>query len=213
MIDAVLGKIMWLGHDSFYIKSEKKTIFIDPYQLADDAEEADIVLVSHAHYDHCSPDDIKKILKKGTVIITEDEAAAQLKDLAETITVKPGKRLEVQGLTLEAVPSYNTNKHFHPKDKQWLGFIITVEGVRIYHAGDTDHIPEMINITADIALLPVSGTYVMTAEEAVRAALDINPQVAIPMHVGAGIGSMDDAKNFAKELAGKIRVEILEIRR
>ena len=213
MIDAVLGKIMWLGHDSFCIKSEKKTIYIDPYQLADDAEEADIVLVSHAHYDHCSPDDIKKILKKGTVIITEDEAAAQLKDLAETITVKPGKRLEVQGLTLEAVPSYNTNKHFHPKDKQWLGFIITVEGVRIYHAGDTDHIPEMINITADIALLPVSGTYVMTAEEAVRAALDINPQIAIPMHVGAGIGSMDDAKNFAEELAGKIRVEILEIRR
>jgi len=108
------------------------------------------------------------------------------------------------------VPAYNTNKQFHTKDKGWVGYIFTVQGQRIYIAGDTDYIPEMKNFKADIALLPVSGTYVMTAEEAVKAALDIKPKVAIPMHYGSIVGSGKDAKRFADSLKGKVDVLILK---
>jgi L-ascorbate metabolism protein UlaG (beta-lactamase superfamily) len=123
--------------------------------------------------------------------------------------VQPGDKLTVSGIPIEAVPSYNTNKNFHPKEKGWLGFIVTVEGVRIYHAGDTDRIPEMASFQVDIALLPVSGTYVMTAEEAVEAARLMKPRVAIPMHYGAIVGSADDAKRFSEALHGTCQVVVL----
>jgi L-ascorbate metabolism protein UlaG (beta-lactamase superfamily) len=116
----------------------------------------------------------------------------------------------VDDITVEAVPSYNTDKAFHPKTNNWLGFIVDVEGVRVYHAGDTDVIPEMKDFTADIAFIPVSGTYVMTAEQAVKAALAINPELAIPMHYGAIVGDEQDAAHFKKALEGKIQVLILE---
>jgi L-ascorbate metabolism protein UlaG (beta-lactamase superfamily) len=124
--------------------------------------------------------------------------------------VKPGERITVEGIEIEAVPSYNTNKKFHPKANSWVGYIFTVRGQRIYLAGDTDYIPEMKTFRADIALLPVSGTYVMTADEAVKAALDIKPKVAIPMHYDSIVGSKDDAKKFADALKGKIEVMILK---
>ena len=125
-------------------------------------------------------------------------------------TVKPGDKITVEGVEIEAVPSYNTNKQFHTKDKAWVGYIFTVKGQRIYIAGDTDYIPEMKTFKADIALLPVSGTYVMTAEEAVKAALDIKPKIAIPMHYGAIVGSESDAEKFAAGLKGKVEVKILK---
>ncbi|MCX5757844.1 MAG: MBL fold metallo-hydrolase, partial [Candidatus Hydrogenedentes bacterium] len=118
--------------------------------------------------------------------------------------IAAGERLTVEGIGIEAVPAYNTNKEFHPKKNGWIGYIVTMNDVRIYHAGDTDHIPEMKSIKADIALLPVSGTYVMTAEEAARAALDINPRIAIPMHYGTIVGQADDAVRFRDLLQGKI---------
>ncbi len=124
--------------------------------------------------------------------------------------MKPGDKINVEGVEIEAVPSYNTNKQFHPKERGWVGYIFTLKGQRIYIAGDTDYIPEMKGFKADIALLPVSGTYVMTADEAVKAALDINPKIAIPMHYGSIVGSDNDAKKFAEKLKGKIQVVILE---
>ena len=123
--------------------------------------------------------------------------------------VQPGDKLTVSGIQIEAVPAYNTNKNFHPKQNGWLGFVLTVDGVRIYHAGDTDLIPEMDSIKADIALLPVSGTYVMTAEEAVEAAKIIKPKLVIPMHYDSIVGSADDARRFCDALAGTCEVVVL----
>ena len=124
--------------------------------------------------------------------------------------MKPGESLDVDGLKIESVPSYNKDKDFHPKKNGWLGFIVETEGVRIYHAGDTDRIPEMKDFEVDIALIPVSGTYVMTAEQGVRAALDIHPKLAIPMHYGNIVGGEEDAIQFKKDLEGKIEVLILQ---
>jgi len=206
MIETLLEKIHWLGHDGFRIDAAV-VIYIDPYQIQSTVP-ADIILVSHDHFDHCSPDDIKKIQKKSTVIITDKVSAGKLS--GDIRIVKPGDKLTAQGIGVEIVPAYNINKQFHPKAAGMLGFILTVDGVRIYHAGDADFIPEMKNIKADIALLPVSGTYVMTADEAVQAALAIKPKVAIPMHYGAIVGTDSDARQFAEKLKGKIEVKILK---
>ncbi len=203
---SILQNIKWLGHDSFLIDAEK-TIYIDPFQIQP-GKKADLILVTHDHYDHCSPEDIARIQTDETVIITEQNSAQKLE--GQVKIMKPGQSATVQGVNIETVISYNTNKDFHPKDNGWLGFIIEINGTRIYHAGDADFIPEMKEVKADIALLPVSGTYVMTAEEAVNAALAINPQIAIPMHYGAIVGSERDAVDFKNALDGKIEVQILE---
>ena len=207
MIEKILSNLEWLGHDCFRLRAAGKVLYFDPFQLAGEPTPADIILVSHEHFDHCSPEDIAKIKKQSTIIITEPRAAAKL--TGNVKTMQPGQTLTLDGFTVQAVRAYNTNKKFHPQANSWLGFIVTVEGVRIYHAGDTDYIPEMAGYAADIALLPVSGTYVMTADEAAQAALAINPKVAIPMHFGSIVGADADARHFAAMLAGKIRVNIL----
>ncbi|MGD2127615.1 MAG: MBL fold metallo-hydrolase, partial [Desulfobacteraceae bacterium] len=166
-----------------------------------------LILISHDHFDHCSPEDVAKIQHSGTVIITERDSAKKLS--GDVRVLKPGESLIVDDVKIEAKPSYNTDKDFHPQKAGWLGFVVEVEGVRIYHAGDADFIPEMKDLEVDIALLPVSGTYVMTAEQAVKAALAINPKVAIPMHYGAIVGDKGNAENFKKALEGKVEVLIL----
>ncbi len=209
-IDKILDSIEWLGHDSFRISSEGQTVYIDPFKLSGDHPVADVILVTHEHFDHYSAEDIAKIVNEDTIIVTD---AATGRNISTGVRVlEPGEQAVVKGLTVEAVPSYNLDKNFHPRDNKWLGFIITIGGCRIYHAGDTDRIPEMKDLEADIALLPVSGTYVMTAEEAVQAALDIHPLIAVPMHYGDIVGERKDADQFVNGLQGKIRVEILEQR-
>ncbi len=205
MVKEFVKKIDWLGHDSFLIKSNL-IIYFDPFQIKG-GPKADIIFITHPHYDHCSPEDIKKIVKEDTVIVTEKDSAKMLSGKIEVMKV--GEEKTVSGIKVKAVPAYNISKTFHPKDKGWLGFVVEVEGVKVYHAGDTDFIPEMKDIKTDIALLPVSGTYVMTAEEAVEAALTINPQIAIPMHYGSIVGSEKDAQKFAQALKGKIEVIVL----
>ena len=205
-VQEVVKNITWLGHDGFLIKGDGKAIVIDPFQVKK-CEPADVILVTHEHYDHCSPEDIQKVQEASTVIVTEADSAKKLS--GDVRVVQPGDKLTVSGIQIEAVPAYNTNKNFHPKQNGWLGFVLTVDGVRIYHAGDTDLIPEMDSIKADIALLPVSGTYVMTAEEAVKAAKIIKPKLVIPMHYGAIVGSEDDARRFRDALAGTCEVVVL----
>ena len=200
------ANIHWLGHDTFRIEGDQ-IIYTDPFKIKKN-DKADIILITHEHYDHCSPEDVKKIQGPDTVIVAPADSAAKLQ--GNIRVVKPGDKLEVKSTTIEVVPSYNTNKQFHTKDRGWVGYVFTSGENRIYIAGDTDYIPEMKNVRADIALLPVSGTYVMTADEAARAALDINPKTAIPMHYGSIVGTKKDALEFEKKLKGKIAVVILE---
>jgi L-ascorbate metabolism protein UlaG (beta-lactamase superfamily) len=207
MLSDVLRSITWLGHDGFAITTEDVRLVIDPYQLAD-ADPADIILITHPHFDHCSSEDIEKVKKPSTIFVTEAESAKKLS--GDVRVVKAGDRLSVMGIEIEAVPAYNTDKDFHPKENGWLGFIITIDGVRVYHAGDTDLIPEMENLSVDIALLPVSGTYVMTAAEAIEAAKKIQPKVAIPMHYDAIVGTSEDAAKFKEALEGVCEVVVLE---
>jgi L-ascorbate metabolism protein UlaG (beta-lactamase superfamily) len=205
MIEDVLSKISWLGHDGLLYQGQK-TLYFDPFQIAG-GPPADLILISHDHFDHCSPEDVKKIQTQDTIIVTEADSAKKLSGRIEII--KPGETKTIQGITIEAVPSYNTNKDFHPKTNNWLGFIVTLNGVRLYHPGDADFIPEMKTIQADIAFLPVSGTYVMTAKEAVEAAKVLKPRIAVPIHYGSIVGTDDDAREFKKLLEGIVEVRIL----
>ena len=200
----MLENIKWLGHAGFKIKGEK-TVYIDPFKIKDN-ETADIIIITHEHFDHLSPEDIKKIQTGKTVIVTTPDCSSKVSGNVKTIS--PGQTLNVDGIKIEAVPAYNSNKQFHPKANGWMGVIVTINEERIYHAGDTDNIPEMSVLkNIDVALLPVSGTYVMTAEEAADAASKIMPKVAVPMHYGAIVGTSADAERFRKLC--KCRVEIL----
>ncbi|HBX70285.1 MAG TPA: Zn-dependent hydrolase [Chloroflexi bacterium] len=211
-MNPLLQHIHWLGHDSFRLESGDLQIYIDPYQLTG-GPAADLILITHEHRDHCSPEDVAKIQTDATIIVTIAAAASQLR--GEIQIVRPGDKLTVKGLPIEAVPAYNLTKFrapgqpFHPKEAGHVGFIITIEGQRLYHTGDVDVIPEMATFEVDIALLPVSGTYVMTAEEAVEAAKILHPKVAIPMHVGRGIGGLEMAEQFRQN--APVTVKILEI--
>ncbi|MEM1946322.1 MAG: MBL fold metallo-hydrolase [Candidatus Caldarchaeum sp.] len=202
-------EITWLGHDSFLIKKDK-TIYIDPYKIAG-GPMADIVLITHDHFDHLSLDDLRKIVSDKTTIVAAANCEHELKKLGKGTVkyVSPGDSLTLDNVTVKAVPAYNVNKFrepgkvFHPKEYGGVGFVVTVGDVSIYHAGDTDFIPEMKQLKVDVALLPVSGTYVMTASEAVEAANAINPAVAIPMHYGAIVGSQEDAEEFKRKYKGE----------
>ncbi len=207
MFDYQGVKISWLGHDSFRIKNGK-TVIIDPFKIRPIPDKADVLLISHEHFDHLSLDDIKSVSTDKTTIVTIPACKRELTNLKvkEVKAVKPGDKVSVGDVSVELVPAYNLNKFrepgkpFHPKADGKVGFIVSIKGVRIYHAGDTDAIPEMKNIKTDVALIPVSGTYVMTPEEAAEAASMIKPKLAIPMHYGAIVGSEKDAERF-KQLA------------
>lgn len=205
-------KISWLGHDGFKIKNAK-TLYVDPYEIKS-GEKADILLISHNHEDHCSPEDVKKIVSEKTTIITTSESKRKLSKTKakEILVAKPGQKILIDDVSVEMVPAYNVNKFrspghpFHPKENEMLGFIVTMSGVRIYHAGDTDLIPEMERFSVDVACLPVSGTYVMTAEEAVESSRHIKLKVAIPMHYGSIVGDDRDAERFKTLASCEVRV-------
>jgi len=200
----VAEHIHWLGHDTFKLVGQK-TVYVDPFKLKD-RDKADIICITHGHADHLSPEDIAKLQGDDTVIVAPADCAKQLKGKGKIEVIKPGQKLVVQGVEIEAVPAYNVDKQFHTKASGWVGYIITLDGVRVYHAGDTDRIAEMKELRVDVALLPVSGKYVMTADEAVQAALDIRPAVAVPMHYGTIVGKVEDAQRFQEQLRGKIEV-------
>ncbi len=205
-IESIASKIHWLGHDAIRIDAGV-TIYFDPFKI-EPGPVADIIFISHDHYDHLSSEDIAKIQGPETVIVTAESCRKKVSGKVKIVA--PGDTLTVKDIPIEAVASYNTNKKFHPRQNGWLGFVVEIGGVRVYHAGDTDVIEEMGKIKTDIALLPVSGTYVMTAEEAVEAALTIKPALAIPMHYGTLVGDRKDAERFCDLLRGKVDVKILE---
>jgi L-ascorbate metabolism protein UlaG (beta-lactamase superfamily) len=209
-------QITWLGHDGFKFK-KGKIVYVDPYQLQTTAEPADLVCVTHEHFDHLSVDDLRKVVTTRTTVVTIPACQQTVSGLRpKTVrVVKPGDRLDAEGVTIEVLPAYNTSKFrspgkpFHPQTDGKVGFLLGIGAIRIYHAGDTDEIPEMAKAAGvDVALLPVSGTYVMTAAEAIKACQAIQPQLAIPMHYGAIVGTIADAEAFQKGAA--CRVEVLK---
>jgi len=178
--------LFWIGHASFYIKAEGMTVFIDPFNIPDGMKErADIVLITHSHFDHCSRKDIDKVVKDGTRIIAA-QGCLNAKDYSGMTVARQGFRERVGSVDIEAVPAYNIRSErlqFHPRSNGWLGYIIGIGGMRIYHAGDTDFIPEMKSIKGiDAALLPAGGTFTMDAAEAIEAAKAIAPKFFVPMH-------------------------------
>ena len=199
-----LDNIHWLGHSGIKISGET-VIYIDPYHISR-SDKADLILITHEHYDHLSMDDILKIKKDDTVIVVPEKNAGQF--TGEVIGVKPGDHHDIKQVSINVVPAYNVGKPYHPKERQYVGYVFTVDNVSCYHAGDTDIIPEMKDIKADVAFLPVSGTYTMNAQEAAEAAEMINPKLAIPIHWGSVAGYRTDAERFHR--LSHIRSIILE---
>lgn len=188
--------IHWFGHASLRFDGSK-VIYTDPWELKTSEPKADIILITHEHFDHCSPPDVAKISKPTTVIVAPEDAAKKFKGL-KVETLKPGDTKVINDVKVEAIPAYNTNKQFHPKGNNWVGYIFTLDGKRIYQAGDTDLIPEMKDIKADVVIVPIGGTYTMTAAEAAEAVNIIGPKTAIPIHWGKIIGSKSDVETFKK---------------
>ena len=201
---ALLGGITWLGNSSFRIQDGDKVIYIDPYALSKSSNDADIILICHPHSDHCEPASVKKVFKSSTQIITEPESAAMLKSISKDILiVKPGDETTVDGIQIKMIPSYTIKPTQYPHKKTWLGFLITLrDGRRIYHAGETDLIPEMSGIQCDVAMLPCVGIAMMIPSEVAEAVKIIKPKITVPIHWGSVAGSIVDAQNVAKALEG-----------
>ena len=210
----LIDDIAWLGHASFRITAGRATVYIDPYRVADDAPLADLILITHGHYDHFSPQDVEKLTKRETWLVGPAAVAERVS--GQVHRIEAGETLDdelVRGIHVTAVAAYNTSKRdadgrpFHPRDAGWVGYELNVRGERLYHSGDTDVIPEMDTVTGvDVALLPVSGVYVMTAQEAAEAARRIQPRVAVPMHWGSHIGTEHDARTFAAKAPVEVRI-------
>jgi len=195
-------KLYWLGHDSFKIEFKNLKVYIDPFKINED--KTDLVLITHDHFDHCSLEDLKKFLGSFEVVAPLS-CKEKLKGF-KTRFVEPNQEIIIKGVKIKTIPAYNINKFkepgkvFHPKEARYVGYILYLGETSVYHAGDTDFIPEMKSIDVDIALLPVSGTYVMSVNEAIEAAKIIKACVFIPMHYGSLVGNEKDAEEFVKRV-------------
>ena len=199
----MLENITWLGHDAFKIAASK-IIYLDPFELVGDLEPADVICITHEHHDHCSPEDVAKVQREDTVVIAAENCRGKVE--GDVRFVRAGDTVALDDLTIEVIPAYNVNKHFHPKEAGGVGYLLTVDGATIYHAGDSDPIPEMEGLEVDIAMLPVSGVYVATADEAMEAANKIRPKLVIPMHYGSIVGSRADAERFKELWSGEVAI-------
>ena len=194
----MLENIQVLYHSSIKINKEK-VIYIDPFKIVDDCHDADIIFITHSHYDHYSEEDIKKIIKENTkIVVTNDlqETASKLTNEENVISVQPNEKYCVEGIIFETIPAYNLNKQFHPKQNNWVGYVIELNGVKYYIAGDTDITDEHKKVKCDVAFVPVGGTYTMTAKEAADLVNIIKPKIAVPIHYGSVVGTKQDAIDF-----------------
>ena len=193
-------EIRWIGHASFRLATENLVLYVDPWKLSSAEPDADLIFVSHAHFDHYSAEDVAAVSRDATILVGPA-------DVVESVpggrALRPGEHTEVTGVSVEGISAYNVDKDFHPKANDWLGAVVTLGGTRVYYAGDTDQIPEMGELSGiDIALLPVGGTYTMNAAQAADACGVIQPRMAVPYHWGDIVGSEDDARAFADAVSG-----------
>ena len=207
----LLAGVRHLTQSTVIVNRGQKVIYFDPYRLPEEKHDADAVFVTHPHSDHFSLADIKAALKPGGILVAPKDAAARARSggIDKTIPVLPGKEYEAAGLRFTTVPAYNLNKGYHPKSMNWVGYLVRLGDVTFYFAGDTDLIPEMKGIKADVAFLPVGGIYTMNAEEAAQAANLIKPAVAVPVHFYDLVGTTADAQKFVSLLAEGIEGVIL----
>ena len=210
----MLNNIEVLYHSSIRIKKEK-TIYIDPFKIDRNYNDADIIFITHDHYDHYSEEDIDKVINENAVIVIPEELLTKVlkKGINKNaiITVEPNQKYMVQGIKFETVPAYNTNKIFHPKENGWVGYVIEINGIKYYIAGDTDITEENKKVKCDVAFVPVGGTYTMDFKEAAQLVNQIQPKVAVPIHYGSVVGTKQDAEEFIKLLHTNIKGVILMI--
>lgn len=208
----MLENVEVLCHSSIRINGEK-TIYIDPFKIDKKYNDADIVFITHSHYDHYSEEDIDKVIKENTFIVVPEELLERLLKKGYKneyiITVKPYETKTVNEIRFETVPAYNINKEFHPKENNWVGYIIELDGIRYYIAGDTDLTEENEKIKCDVAFVPVGGKYTMDYKEAADLVNKIKPKIAVPIHYGSIIGTKKDAIKFTKLIHPEIEYKIL----
>jgi L-ascorbate metabolism protein UlaG (beta-lactamase superfamily) len=206
----MLERFTWFRQSAFLWRGDGLTVYIDPWGVTTD-DAADVVFITHAHSDHFSPDDLERVRKQGTKFVAPHDVAKELS--GDVTAVAPGDAIEAGGVRVQAVPAYNVAEHrlqAHPKANRWVGYILQLGDSTYFHAGDTDHAPELSDVRADVAFLPIGGDpYVMNAIEAAGLAKAISPQLAVPMHYGYVIGTPKDAETFRRE-ADPVKVEVLE---
>ena len=190
--------------------SGSAVLYFDPFQIRGETHDADIILITHDHYDHFDPDSIRKIRKEGTVIVAPAGMKQELQKAAgdcALVLMAPGNEQNIGSIKIQAVPAYNRLKPFHPKRNGWIGYNVLMDGVRYYVAGDTDAVRELSSVECDVAMVPIGGTYTMTAKEAAKLINEIRPQVAIPTHYGSIVGKPEDGDVFRKYVDPEITVE------
>ncbi len=201
--------LKWIEHAGFLFSAGGRNVYVDPYRIGGDWPKADVVFVTHTHFDHFSEPDIAKIATAKTKFVAPVETAGKMSG-RDVLAVEPGKRYSVAGIGFETAPAYNISKEFHPRANGWVGYVIDVDGTRVYHAGDTDFVPEMSRINADLALLPAGGHYTMDLEEAIAASKSIRAKAYAPMHYRALLGEQGAKKaeeRFASSVPGAVILE------
>ncbi len=194
-------------HSSIKIIGDK-IIYVDPFRIKENKNDADIIFITHDHYDHYSLEDIEKVKKQNTIIVMPEHLERK-DDLKDAVIVMPNKKYQVEGINVETIPSYNINKPYHPKENNWVGYILNNEGKRIYIPGDTDITEENMKIQCDILFVPIGGTYTMNYKEGAKLTNIIKPEISIPVHYGEIVGRKEDAKEFKKLLEKDIECKIL----
>ncbi len=211
-----MENVTWFGHASFSFvdqESGQKIYYVDPFQLPKDKQldKADIIFVTHAHPDHLSRGDIDGLLKDDTVVVATPDSLETLDIKQEKLPVEPNKSYDVRGFKFDTVPAYNVKPeriNFHPQKNKWVGYIFNLNGQSIYHAGDTDFIPEMKELSErhlDVAMLPMGGTYTMNVDEMISAAKAIKPRKLVPMHYKMPIGNADVTLEAEQKLISELR--------